>query len=186
MLDVLISLILFLCFLPVGLMVSLLIKVSSKGPVFFKQDRIGEQETPFRLIKFRTMKVGAERGEPKWADKNDSRITGVRKLLRISRLDEFPQLINVIKGEMSLTEPRSEREYFIKKLTKKIPFYSLRFSVKPGLTGWAQVNYCYGSSVDDALEKLRYDLYYIKNMSLFLDLRIFLKTVRLISFGMER
>ena len=132
------------------------------------------------------MHTGAEIGTPKWAKKNDSRITRAGRILRLIRLDELPQLINIIRGEMSFFGPRPEREFFVEKLIPQIPYYSLRFFVKPGLTGWAQVNYKYGSSTEDALEKLRYDLYYIKNMSLFLDIRILLKTARTVLFGKGR
>jgi lipopolysaccharide/colanic/teichoic acid biosynthesis glycosyltransferase len=169
-----------------GVIVSLGIKLNSKGPVFYVQERVGEDHKLFRLFKFRTMVVDAEKGEPKWAEENDPRVTKVGKILRKVRLDEWPQLLNVIRGEMSLVGPRPEREYFIRKLEETIPFYSMRFSVKPGLTGWAQVNYPYGSSVEDALEKLQYDLYYIKNMSLLLDFRILLKTARTVLFWRGR
>lgn len=184
--DLFISSIILIISFPVGIITSLAIRLTSKGPIFLIQERVGENYKPFNLFKFRTMVSDAEKGMPIWAEKNDSRVTTIGKILRKTRLDELPQLINVIKGEMSLTGPRPEREYFVKKLIEKIPFYSLRFSVKPGLTGWAQVNYRYGSSVDDALEKLQYDLYYVKNMSLFLDFRILLKTVRIVLFGMGR
>jgi len=170
--------------LPFTIVIALLIKLTSRGPVFYFQERLGENEKPYKMYKFRTMGEGAEKNEPKWAEEEDDRVTAVGKVLRKTRLDELPQLINVLKGEMSLIGPRPEREYFIKRLKKKIPYYSLRFAVKPGITGWAQVNYRYGATIEDALEKLTYDLYYIKNMSLFLDLRILLKTVRVCLFGM--
>jgi len=184
--DLLVGFLLFVCFFPLGLLVSLCIKLNSRGPIFYIQERVGEDQKLFRLFKFRTMVVDAEKGEPKWAEENDPRVTKVGKILRKTRLDEWPQLLNVIRGEMSLVGPRPEREYFIRKLEETIPFYSLRFSVKPGLTGWAQVNYPYGSSAEDALEKLQYDLYYIKNMSLLLDFRILLKTARTILFWKGR
>jgi sugar transferase (PEP-CTERM system associated) len=183
-LDLFVSLVLIILFFPLGMIMACAIKLNSKGPVFYKQKRIGEQGKPFILIKFRTMVADAEKEGPRWATDKDPRITAVGKIFRKSRLDELPQLINVVKGDMSLIGPRPEREYFIEKLTKQIPYYSLRFSVKPGLTGWAQVNYEYGNSEEDALEKLRYELFYIKNMSLFLDLGILLKTIRVAFFGL--
>lgn len=184
--DIAISTILILIFSPIGIIISFLIKITSEGPIFFLQERVGENNKVFKIIKFRTMVKNAETKEPKWAEENDHRITAIGKILRRSRLDELPQLLNVIKGEMSLVGPRPEREFFINKLIKKIPFYSLRFSVKPGLTGWAQINYPYGASEEDALEKLQYELYYIKNMSLLLDLKILLRTFRVVLFGMGR
>jgi len=185
-LDVFASFFLIILFLPAGIIIAFAIKVSSKGPVFFRQDRIGELGKPFVLIKFRTMVADAEKEGPEWAADKDPRVTAVGKIFRKTRMDELPQLFNVLKGDMSLIGPRPEREFFIEKLTKQIPYYSLRFSAKPGMTGWAQVNYRYGASAEDALEKLRYDLYYIKNMSLFMDLRIFLRTIRIALFGMGR
>lgn len=182
--DFMVALLFMILSLPLALIVVLIIKFTSKGPVFYLQERLGESEKPFTMYKFRTMVEGAEKDEPKWAEEQDERVTTVGKVLRKTRLDELPQLINVLKGDMSFIGPRPEREYFIKLLKKKIPYYSLRFAVKPGITGWAQVNYRYGATVEDALEKLGYDLYYIKNMSLFLDLRILLRTVRVCLFGM--
>lgn len=182
--DILSSVLLIILSLPLGLLIALSIKLTSRGPVFYIQDRLGQDEKPFRMLKFRTMVCGAEKGEPKWAEENDHRVTKVGRVLRKTRLDELPQLINVLKGEMSLIGPRPEREYFIRILKEKVPYYSLRFAVKPGITGWAQVNYRYGATIEDSIEKLRYDLYYIKNMSLFLDLRILLKTIRVCLFGM--
>ncbi len=185
-LDFLISLLILIIALPLSIIIALLIKLDSKGPIFFIQDRMGENQKIFNLLKFRTMISDAEKDEPMWAKEDDPRITRVGKILRKIRLDEIPQFINIIKGEMSLIGPRPEREYFVKKLMEKIPYYSLRFSVKPGLTGWAQITYKYGDSVNDALEKLQYELYYVKNMSLVLDLRILLKTIRTVLFGMGR
>ena len=182
--DFMASLLLMILLAPLFVLVALLIKLSSRGPIFYIQDRMGENRKPYKMYKLRTMVVEAERDEPKWAEENDERVTAVGKVLRKMRLDELPQLINVLKGEMSLIGPRPEREYFVKLLSAKISYYSLRFAVKPGITGWAQVNYRYGATVEDAIEKLRYDLYYIKNMSFFLDLRILLKTVRVCLFGM--
>jgi len=184
--DLVVSSIILIITFPMGFITALAIKLNSKGPIFFSQERAGENQKPFNLFKFRTMVSDAEKGEPMWAEENDPRVTSVGKILRKTRFDELPQLLNVIRGEMSLIGPRPEREFFVKKLTEKIPFYSLRFSVKPGLTGWAQVIYRYGASEEDALEKLQYELYYVKNMSLFLDLRILLRTIRIILFGMGR
>jgi len=184
--DLLISIAFLIIAFPIGIIISIAIALNSKGSVFYIQERVGENQKLFNLFKFRTMVSDAEKGNPIWAEENDSRNTSVGKILRKTRMDELPQLINIIKGDMSLIGPRPEREYFVKRLTEKIPFYSLRFSIKPGLTGWAQIIYKYGASEEDALEKLQYELYYIKNMSLFLDLRILLKTIRIILFGMGR
>jgi len=184
--DFVISSIILVITFPLGVIIGLAIKLNSKGSIFFRQERVGEYQKPFNLFKFRTMVADAEKGEPVWAEENDSRVTSIGKMVRKTRLDELPQLINILKGEMSLIGPRPEREFFVEKLTEKIPFYSLRFSVKPGLTGWAQVMYRYGASEEDALEKLEYELYYVKNMSLILDLKILLKTIRIILFGMGR
>lgn len=183
LIDFVIASILLILLFPFSLLICVAIKLGSKGPFFYKQERLGENFKQFILLKFRTMINEAENGIPIWAEKNDPRVTRVGKFLRKMRLDEIPQFLNVLKGELSLIGPRPEREYFINKLSKKIPYYSLRFSVKPGLTGWAQVNYKYGNSEKDALIKMEYDLYYIKNMSLFLDLRILLRTVRICLFG---
>jgi len=182
--DFALSLALLILTLPLSAVIAFLIKATSRGPVLYIQERLGKDEVPFRMLKFRTMVCGAEKEEPRWAEENDLRVTAVGKVLRKMRLDELPQLINVLKGEMSFIGPRPEREYFIRILKERVHYYSLRFAVKPGITGWAQVNYRYGATVEDAIEKLRYDLYYIKNMSLFLDLRIFLKTISVCLFGM--
>ncbi|MCD6193986.1 MAG: sugar transferase [Candidatus Aminicenantes bacterium] len=184
--DIGLSLLFLIGSIPLTLIIGLLIKLTSKGPVFYTQERLGQNKNPFRIIKFRTMVIDAEKEKPQWAEENDTRVTKIGKILRKTRLDELPQLVNILKGEMSFIGPRPEREYFIKELEKKIPYFSLRFAVKPGLTGWAQVNYRYGASLEDALEKFSYDLYYIKNMSLFLDLRIILRTIRICLFGMGR
>lgn len=169
--------------LPFSVIVATLVSLTSRGPVFFVQERLGEGEKPFRIVKFRTMVDKAEEDGPQWAQNNDGRVTKVGKFLRKTRLDEIPQLINVFKGDMSLIGPRPERAFFVSQLTESVPFYSLRFFVKPGITGWAQVNFRYGSDEKDAIEKLRYELYYIKNQSLALDMRILLKTVRVVLMG---
>ncbi|MDA8327199.1 MAG: TIGR03013 family PEP-CTERM/XrtA system glycosyltransferase [Nitrospiraceae bacterium] len=161
----------------------LAIKTDSRGPVLFRQVRVGEKERQFTIYKFRTMCAGAEKGTGAvWASENDPRVTRVGQFLRKSRLDEIMQLFNVLKGDMSFVGPRPERPEFVKELKKVIPYYSERHFVRPGLTGWAQVRFPYGASIEDAIEKLRYDLYYVKNMSFFLDLYIILETVKVILF----
>jgi exopolysaccharide biosynthesis polyprenyl glycosylphosphotransferase len=156
----------------------LVIKLDSPGPIFYRQQRAGRAGRPFQLVKLRSMVVGAEKdGQARWADPDDERVTRVGRFLRSSRLDEVPQLFNVLKGDMSLIGPRPERPEFIAQLQEGIPFYRTRLAVRPGLTGWAQVNYPYANSVQDALVKLQYDLYYIKHQSLYLDLVILLKTI---------
>ncbi len=167
-------------FLPLA---ALLIKMDSTGPIFFKQVRVGKGEKPFLLYKFRTMKNGAESETGAvWADQNDGRVTRVGRYLRKARIDEFPQFYNVLKGDMSFIGPRPERPEFVKGLKAIIPYYSERHSVRPGITGWAQIKYPYGASEKDALEKLRYDLFYIKNMSVLLDCRIILETIKVVLF----
>ena len=168
---------------PLILVISILIKIDSRGPVFYKQDRTGEHRKVFRLIKFRSMVENAETNGPVWAEKNDSRVTRVGKWMRKWRLDEIPQMFNVLKGDMSFVGPRPERPFFVEQLRKEIPFYDQRFYVKPGITGWAQIKYRYGASKDDALEKLKYDLYYIKNFSSLFDMIIIFETVKVVLFG---
>jgi len=175
-LDIIFSCIILLLCLPLFLVISVFVKLTSKGPVFYSQERIGKNEVIFKLYKFRSMIDKAEKGQAVWAVEDDKRITGFGKVLRKLHLDELPQLVNVLKGEMSLVGARPERPEFVNQLKEKIPFYSLRHFLKPGLTGWAQVNYPYASSIDDSREKLKYDLYYVYHMNLFLDLRIILKT----------
>ena len=166
---------------PLMALIALAIKLDSRGPIFFTQERAGKNQRPFRLIKFRTMAKDAEAASgPVWAQPSDPRVTTVGRFLRRTRLDEIPQLINVLKGEMSLVGPRPERPHFVAQLQETIQFYNQRHTVKPGVTGWAQTRYPYGASEEDALEKLQYDLYYIKNMSLFLDLLILLDTIRVV------
>lgn len=166
---------------PLLLTTAILIKLDSPGPIFFRQKRVGKGGTVFNLLKFRSMKLGAEAEMgPIWAIEKDERVTRIGKIIRKVRIDEVPQMINVLKGEMSFVGPRPERPFFVRKLKKKIPHYSLRFSVNPGITGWAQVKYKYGSSVEDALKKLQYDLYYIKNTSIFFDLSILFETIRVV------
>lgn len=161
-------------------LVALMVKISSPGPVFYKQKRVGRAGKIFEIIKFRTMRQDAEKYTGAvWATENDNRITKIGNLLRKSRLDELPQIWNILMGEMSFVGPRAERPEFNEILQKNVPFYEERYLIKPGLTGWAQINFHYGSSVADAAEKLKYDLYYIKNRSLLLDLGVILKTVRI-------
>jgi sugar transferase (PEP-CTERM system associated) len=181
--DLVMSPIVLIVSLPLMGLIALAIKLDSKAPVFYRQRRVGQGGRIFEVIKFRTMMKDAEEGcGAVWASSNDERTTRVGKILRLTRLDELPQLINVLKEEMSFVGPRPERPEFVRELEKKIPYYSLRHTVKPGITGWAQVNYRYGASVEDAIEKLKYDLFYVQNMSIFLDLRILLKTIQVVLF----
>ena len=156
--------------------------IGNKGPLFYSQERVGRNSKAFRILKLRTMIVNAEKDGVKWAKKDDIRITAFGKFLRRSRLDEIPQFYNVIKGEMSVIGPRPERPFFVNELSRIIPFYETRHIIKPGLTGWAQVNTRYGSSIDDSLTKLQYDLYYIKHRSIFLDFSISIKTLSTILY----
>ncbi len=178
MVDILVALTLALLTLPIMLLACLVIKLSSSGPILFSQTRVGMQGKTFTLYKFRTMRVGAETSGAQWASNEDPRIFPMGRFLRAARIDELPQCWNIIKGDMSIIGPRPERPEFTAKLAKQIPYYDLRHIVKPGLTGWAQVSYPYGASTEDALRKLQFDLYYVKNHSLLLDLNILLRTVR--------
>lgn len=164
---------------PLALFVVALIKLTSPGPIFYRQERVGLNGRTFMVVKFRSMRVDAEANTgPVWAQKNDARVTPVGRFLRRTRLDEIPQLWNALRGDMSMVGPRPERPGFVADLTRQIPFYGQRHVVKPGVTGWAQVRYTYGASVEDALQKLQYDLYYIKNMSVALDLFVMFQTVK--------
>ncbi|WP_281836239.1 exopolysaccharide biosynthesis polyprenyl glycosylphosphotransferase [Propionigenium maris] len=165
--------------LPVMGLTFLIVKLDG-GPALFRQKRVGLRGEEFEIIKFRSMSVDAEKHGAQWAQKNDSRITKVGKFIRKTRIDELPQLWNVVRGEMSFVGPRPERLVFIEKLEKEIPFYDVRHSIKPGLTGWAQVMYPYGSSVEDALHKLEYDLYYLKHQNFMFDLMVFFKTIKVV------
>ena len=168
---------------PLLLLSAVAIKLTSKGPIFFKQERLGLNERPFTLIKFRTMVEDAEKETgPKWSSDKDPRITKVGRILRKTRIDEIPQLINVLRGDMSLVGPRPIRKHFADILAKKIPFYRLRFLIKPGITGWAQVKHDYAGSEKGQMEKLQYDLFYIQNQSLFFDIFIILKTIQTVLF----
>lgn len=169
---------------PIMLVATLLIALESGFPVLYRQERVGPDGRTFNLIKFRSMRVDAEKdGQPRWAVAADSRITRVGRIIRKARIDELPQLLNVLKGDMSLVGPRPERPFFVEQLTREVPFYAVRHTVKPGVTGWAQVKYRYGSSVDDSVQKLQYDLYYVKNNSLFLDVVILIETIRVVLTG---
>jgi lipopolysaccharide/colanic/teichoic acid biosynthesis glycosyltransferase len=163
---------------------ALAVKLTSRGPVLYRQMRTGLGGRDFEMFKFRSMRLDAERQTgPVWANRNDRRCTALGQFMRRWSLDELPQLFNVLAGNMSLVGPRPEREFFVNKLETIIPYFAERFSVKPGITGWAQVSYGYGASVEDAIEKLNYDLFYIKNMSIFMDFIIVLKTIKIVLFG---
>ncbi len=178
--DFLASLIFFPLAIVLGVVIAIFIKLEGRGPIFYKQIRIGHRGKLFTLIKFRTMRIDAEATGVQWTVQDDNRITKVGRFIRKIRLDELPQLINILKGEMSFVGPRAERPEFHELLVKEIPFYEKRYLVKPGLTGWAQINYTYGSSVEDTKEKLSYDFYYLKNRSLIFDVGITLKTVNIV------
>jgi sugar transferase (PEP-CTERM system associated) len=168
---------------PAMVLTAIAIRLEGGGPVLYCQERVGENGRPFTLCKFRSMRQDAEReGQPVWAKDGDNRITRVGRFIRKTRLDELPQLWNVVRGDMSFVGPRPERPYFVEGLAREIPFYQQRHAVKPGITGWAQVKYRYGSSLEDAMEKLRYDLYYIKHLSIIFDLTIVFDTVKVVLF----
>ena len=182
--DIISATVLILLSAPVMLVTALLIKCESKGPALYRQERVGQNGRSFSIAKFRSMRTDAESdGKPRWASTNDDRVTRVGQVIRRLRIDELPQLFNVLRGDMSMVGPRPERPYFVEKLTQDIPFYALRHSVKPGVTGWAQVRYAYGATVEDSLEKLQYDLYYVKNHTLFLDLVVLIETVSVVLTG---
>lgn len=181
--DVVISSFLLILTSPILAVTALAVKLDSPGPVFFGQTRVGKDGRPFTLWKFRSMKEDAEKDGAVWAQENDPRITAVGRMIRILRIDEIPQIFNVFRGDMSLIGPRPERPEFVRDLETVIPYYGLRHSVRPGITGWAQVNYSYGASVEDSLRKLEFDIFYIKNMSLTLDAKIALKTIGVVLFG---
>ena len=168
---------------PVMLMTALMIKLDSPGPILYRQERVGLGGKGFMCIKFRSMRTDAEKdGVARWASKNDSRITRVGAFIRKTRIDELPQLFSVLRGEMSMVGPRPERPSFVAQLREQIPYYDLRHTVKPGLTGWAQVRYAYGASLEDARKKHQFDLYYVKNNSLLLDLQVLIETVSVVLF----
>lgn len=182
--DVLVSTLLLLITLPVTVVTAILVRLESPGPVFYRQERVGRGGKTFNICKFRSMRADAEKdGKPQWATAKDDRTTKIGRIIRKLRVDEIPQIFNVLKGDMSFVGPRPERPFFVKQLTKDIPYYEARHSIKPGITGWAQVKYPYGASVEDAKEKLQYDLYYVKNHSLFLDLMILTDTLQVVLWG---
>lgn len=182
--DIVFASILLILAIPVMLLTALLILIESGGPVLYRQERVGLNGRLFKVIKFRSMRSDAEKdGKAIWAKANDDRVTRVGRVIRKLRIDELPQLFSVLKGEMSLIGPRPERPFFVDQLTREIPFYAVRHSVKPGLTGWAQVRYHYGATIEDSAEKLQYDLYYVKNNSLFLDVVILFETIGVVLTG---
>ena len=178
------SSIMLIVFSPLMVLVAVAIKLDSRGPALFSQERVGENGKIYTLYKFRSMRADAEKESgPVWASEDDPRITRVGRIIRKLRIDELPQLWNVFKGDMSFVGPRPERPTFVNKLKKTIPYYNVRLSTKPGVTGWAQIKYAYGASEKDALEKLKYDLYYIKNMSIVMDLMVIFHTVKIVLLG---
>jgi len=182
--DILIVAVLLPIAMPIMAVMGLLIVVDGGFPIIYRQERVGRGGHKFTLLKFRSMAHDAEKdGQAAWASVNDARVTAVGRFMRRTRIDELPQLINVLRGEMSFVGPRPERPQFVATLTEKIPFYGVRHSVKPGLTGWAQVRYTYGGNLEETVKKLEYDLFYVKNHSLLLDLLIFVKTVRVVLLG---
>ncbi len=181
--DILIGSLMLILTLPLMAVTALAVKIESSGPVLYRQQRVGRFGEVFTLLKFRSMAQDAEAGgNPRWAQKQDPRVTRVGRFIRAARIDELPQLVNVLRGEMSLVGPRPERPHFVEQLAHAIPMYHQRAYVKPGLTGWAQVNFPYGASVEDAREKLAYDLYYVKNRSIMLDVIILMSTIRVVLF----
>ncbi len=180
--DICLSVFGLLSFLPVSLLSAIIIKFESPGPVFYLQERVGDKGAIFKIIKFRSMRQDAEKDGAVWAMRNDPRVTRFGNIMRKVRIDEIPQMLNVLKGEMSFVGPRPERPVFVKKLTEDIPYYGIRHYIKPGVTGWAQVCYPYGASVEDSLRKLEYDLYYMKNISIVMDLMIIFKTIKTVLF----
>ncbi len=182
--DLVASAILLTVAAPVMLLTALAILLESRGPVIFRQERVGLGGRPFNVLKFRSMGTDAEKdGVPRWASTADPRVTRVGRFIRKTRIDELPQIFNVLTGEMSFVGPRPERPYFVDQLSDQVPFYGARHTVKPGLTGWAQVRYCYGATVEDAVRKLQFDLYYVKNHTVFLDILILCHTVRVVLMG---
>ncbi|MFP5418434.1 MAG: TIGR03013 family XrtA/PEP-CTERM system glycosyltransferase [Gammaproteobacteria bacterium] len=182
--DLVVSAAILMVSLPVMALTALCIKLESPGPILYRQERVGQGCRHFTILKFRSMCVDAEKdGKPRWARQNDSRVTLTGRFIRRTRIDELPQVFNVFFGDMSFVGPRPERPYFVQDLTQKIPYYGVRHTVKPGITGWAQVRYPYGATDEDAMHKLQYDLYYVKNHSLFLDLMILFQTAQVVLWG---
>ncbi|WP_447979437.1 TIGR03013 family XrtA/PEP-CTERM system glycosyltransferase [Candidatus Nitrospira bockiana] len=182
-LDVVVAALGLIVLAPLFAMVAVLIKIDSSGPVFYRQTRVGLRGVPYAIWKFRSMQADAESSGARWASTEDPRITRIGRWLRKWRIDEFPQLINVLHGEMSLVGPRPERPVFVQDLRNKIPYYDLRYTVRPGITGWAQIRYRYAASPEESHVKLQYDLFYVKNLSLTLDARILLETARVVLLG---
>jgi sugar transferase (PEP-CTERM system associated) len=172
--------------LPIALVTAILIKLESQGGVFYKQERVGKNGNTFMVLKFRSMRADAEKAGPVWASKDDNRTTRVGRVIRKLRIDEIPQFWNIFRGEMDFVGPRPERPHFVSQLAEEIPYYDQRHLIAPGLTGWAQIKYPYGASIEDARQKLQYDLYYIKNQSLTLDAIILFETIKIILFGRGR
>lgn len=182
--DIICASILIILALPVMVIAAVLIVIEDGFPLLYRQERVGLNGRLFNVIKFRSMRRDAEKdGKPIWAQAQDNRVTRVGQIIRKLRVDELPQLFSVLKGDMSLVGPRPERPFFVDQLTKEIPFYAVRHSVKPGVTGWAQVRYHYGATVEDSAEKLQYDLYYVKNHSLFLDVVVLFETIGVVLTG---
>jgi sugar transferase (PEP-CTERM system associated) len=182
--DIIVAAVLLPIALPLMAVIACLIAVDGGSPIVYRQERVGCRGQRFTLLKFRSMTKDAEKdGQASWASINDARVTAIGRFMRRTRIDELPQLINVLRGEMSFVGPRPERPTFVAMLTEQIPFYAVRHSVKPGLTGWAQVRYTYGANVEESIKKLEYDLYYVKNHTLLLDMLILLKTVRVVLLG---
>jgi exopolysaccharide biosynthesis polyprenyl glycosylphosphotransferase len=181
--DLVFATVLLVAGLPLMLLVALLVKFDSAGPIIYRQERVGLRGRVFTLYKFRSMQQNAEAdGSPRWASIGDPRITRVGRFLRYTRIDELPQILNVLRGEMSIIGPRPERPFFVEKLAAAIPSYSLRHSVRPGITGWAQVNASYGASIEDARVKFSYDMYYLKHRGLVLDAMVLIRTLRVVMF----
>lgn len=172
--------------LPIAVVTAVLIKLDSRGPVFYKQERVGKNGSAFTVLKFRSMRTDAEKAGPVWASADDDRTTRVGRFIRKTRIDEIPQFWNIVRGEMDFVGPRPERPHFVSQLAEEIPYYEQRHLIAPGLTGWAQIKYPYGASIEDARQKLQYDLYYIKNQSLMLDAIILFETIKIILFGRGR
>ena len=182
-LDIIFALLIGVCVIPIMIIAAIIIKLESKGPVFFIQERIGEGNKPFKIVKFRSMTTDAEKDGPKWATKNDNRVTKFGKFMRKTRIDELPQLFCIIKGTMSFVGPRPEWDVLSKEYEKEIPYNNLRHMIKPGITGWAQVMYPYGENIEDAKRKLEYDLYYLKHQDFIMDVLVIMKTAKVVLFG---
>lgn len=182
-LDAVVAAVGLVVLIPLLVIIAALIRLDSPGPVFYRQVRVGLRGRPYMIWKFRSMRQDAEKSGPRWAQANDPRISRVGWWLRKTRIDEFPQLVNVLRGEMSLVGPRPERPVFVQELRTSIPYYDIRHTVRPGVTGWAQVKFRYGASQEDSHTKLQYDLYYVKNLSLYLDMRILVQTIRVMMLG---